>query len=141
MNINMYERYAIRDVWFCGKNGEIRPILIHSYLGRIKDLVTDKVCGPTTYGPATHISKIVKENLRPNQIYKSKLMQDCLKLMEQANWNKETFQYLWNIVYGNGITTREEVLQVAREIELQNYQESVRHAQASKVSNETAMNF
>lgn len=136
--MNMYERYAIKDVWFGRKN---KPILKHALKGTIKDLETDEIYEPMSFGRPTHISVIVKENLRPNQIYKSKLMQDCLKLMEQANWNKETFTNLWNIVYGNGIITREEVLQVAHEIKMQKHNESLKEEIASKLHEETTMNF
>lgn len=145
--MNMYERYAMKDIWFGWQNGHCdTPILIHSKTGHKKNIVTDEIVKSydvkgDCYGRPIHISYIVADKLRPNQLYTSRIMQDCLKLMEQANWNRDIFGRLWHIVYDNAITTRGEVLHMASEIKAQSHREDMKKKVAQTVSEEVMSNF
>lgn len=139
--MNMYERYAIRDI-FIGreKGGRYVPVLIHDKKSTKKDLSTDEVWDNFCFGRGKHISYFLADNVKPNQIYMSKIMQDAVKLMGQACWNKDIFKNLWDIAYNNGITTREDLLHMIREVNMQLDNDRIKAKQCEKCHDDS-MNF
>ena len=133
--MNMYERFAICDIWFGFNNGNVYVLLLVNIRnGKSKLIETGEMCSKDDLGRPMHISNTIAETLKPNELYVSKILQDSFKLMEQARWDKDTFCRLWSITYTNGITTREEMLHMTDEIRKQDKKyENMRKA-ATKTS-------
>lgn len=119
--MNMYERYPMKFVVIGDDGVNLHPMVLDRVSKWYKDLTNDET-GELMFrskGRVLYLSEFVKENVMPNQIYMSRLMQNAVKLMEQASWNGDVFTKLWDICYANGITTRDEVLHMVREITTQ----------------------
>ncbi|MGN0961438.1 MAG: hypothetical protein ACI4PF_04495 [Christensenellales bacterium] len=136
--INKYERYVLANVRVAWIDGEYCPILVNRLTEKAKNLKNDNIFHYAAR-PVT-VDKFVAINVRPNKEYSSKLMLDAQNLMQQANWNLENFERVWGIANVHRIVTREELLAMTDEVNLQMVEDE-RKAKVEKEVYAHNMNF